>query len=147
MAKQVTTTPAAQGAPVAPAKGQAMVARWGACLQGKGAPVMPAAIKQLPPTTVITCLAANNPKRGASAPAFAAYGFGGPAKQAASTGGPATQGATTTLGAFISALHKAMGQTASNAAAHVAWDLNHGFISIASPAIAPAPQQQQSLAA
>lgn len=127
MAKQTKAAVAVAATPAQPARGGVMAARWGACLKGNtaAATTMPAAIKALPATTVITCLVANNPKRGASAPAFGKYAFGQGAA-ASTTGGPATVGATTTLAAFAAA-HGSL----SVAAGHVAWDLNHGYIAVA----------------
>lgn len=128
MAKQATATATAPALPAAP-RGTATRARWGACLaKVQGASVlMGPQVKAMPLTTVITCNVAQNPKRGQSLPAFAAYGFGGRNPQAA------TVGATTTLGAYYTALHKAMAQGATQAAAHVAWDVNHGYIALSNP--------------
>ena len=86
--------------------------------KGRGAVTMlPAHVKALPLETVITCNVAQNPKRGMSEKAFAAYGFAG-------------QGAVTTLGAYCTALAKGNMGGATQAAAHVAWDVNHGFIAL-----------------
>ena len=106
-------------APVAKGKGAVTAARWGACLKGKAGAVtmLPAHVKALPLETVITCNVAQNPKRGMSEKAFAAYGFAG-------------QGAVTTLGAYYTALAKGNMGGATQAAAHVAWDVNHGFIAL-----------------
>ena len=115
-------TPAS--APATPARGSVTAARWGACGKGKAGftLTMPAMVKAMPLTTVITCCVAQNPKRGNSGPAFAAYFAGGP-----------TVGATTTLGAYITALTKAGHGGANAAAGHVAWDLNHGYITVTVP--------------
>lgn len=108
-------------APVAMGRGAATQARWAAC--GKGvagfAVTMPAAIKALPATTLLTCNVAQNPKvaRSTSAAAFACYGF-------------TAVGQQTTLGQFAAALTKAGLGGATQAAGHVAWDFNHGFIKI-----------------
>lgn len=143
MVKQVTNTaPATATTVVTPARGSVMAARW--AVKGNGAPVMPAAIFALPPSTVITCMVAANPKGGNSSAAFSAYGFGGKPSKGAVKGSAATVGATTTLGLYYTALHALLAQGAKAAAAHVAWDFNHGFISVSQAVAAPAPQQQQA---
>lgn len=144
MAKQVTTStskaaPAATPVASAP-RGAVMAARW--AVKGNGAPTMPATIFAMPPATVITCMVAANPKGGNSAPAFSAYGFGGKPSKGAVKGNAATVGATTTLAQYYVALHALLAQNAKAAAAHVAWDFNHGFIAISQAVPAPAPAAQ-----
>ena len=123
MAKQVATT--AKAAPATP-RGAVTAARWAACGKGKTgfAVTLPAHVKALSPaTTVITCNVAQNPKRNAVNPFI--YPF---ASAAGVTG--IAPGNTCTLAAYIAAITKANQGGATQAAEHVAWDVNHDYITL-----------------
>ena len=140
-----------------PARGLVTASRWAVGIKASGLPAgtgvtLAQHIKALPHNAVITCQRNSNPKlRGSTTPANL-YKFGGVVGQWG-------VGLTTTLGQYIANLtNPHNGATyggQSMAFKHVAWDVNHGYITIqgingvapaapiappAAPAVAPATQ-------
>ena len=120
--------PQPQPQPAAPAtgKGAATAARWYGGFAA-AVTVTPAIAKALPPSTVITCNVAANPKRNAHN--VFVYPFSGGIKP----------GATCTWGQFVAALAQARGGGLAQAAAHLAWDASpkrlkgQGWVSVQLP--------------
>ena len=137
-----TKTNVAPLKPIDPNRGMATRIRWSAVLKSRpGAKlVMPADIKVLPDTAVVTSLRSDNPKKRMSLERFERYGFKG------------LKGATTTIGAYRAAVAKMnkTGCTDAVAIADIAWDINHGFIEVevpnTQPVEEPPAEQEQAVA-
>jgi hypothetical protein len=114
-------------------KGAAMKTRWSACLKARPGQkaVFASDIKVLSRESTITSLVAGNPKKQNAAKRYELYGFN------------MAKGATTTIGKYVEAVKKlgearsASWATEGVAIADIAWDLNHGFISVTVPEIRP----------
>lgn len=138
--KNLPATTAKVATPAEPGvKGSATRTRWGACLKARpGAKlIMSSDIKALPHDTVIRSLKDHNPKKKMSADTFELYKFGNKI------------GAETTIAKYIASLGEPYkGRThggATQAYAHIAWDVNHAFVELIVAQVEPVPAEGETI--